>query len=327
MTASLWPRGLRALFCTLAPLALACSGESDSRDFDAASSQGDATVGVSVVDAAPAFDASPSAKLDAGSAPVLTDAAKPSVDAAGTLPRDASVLEGGSDAGSSIGPSACLPKFKPACTPEIVYSNEEPMARGAMFDRVFADPKATLQDALCTVCSILYRDPAEIPMNRRHRTVNLTLRDNGALADAGGNTIRIDVKHIEKYRELDKARTEFFGILVHEGAHLYQHYGNNGLGEGMADFVRIRAGFYEPGRRRPGGAWTDPYTTSGFFFSWLAGPGVYHRDGRSPHDIDIGYKINRAIGEAGPSAVPPLLMSTFGKDVEALWREYQQAID
>jgi len=231
------------------------------------------------------------------------------------------------DAGSAeIGPSGCLDKFKPACSPMIVFRNEEPTGRGAIFASVIPDPVATMQDAICSVCSILFREPSEIPMRSRHQTINLTLRDNPNLADASGNSIRIDLKHINGYKDPAKALREFRGIMVHEGAHLYQSYGNNGLGEGMADFVRIRVGLYEPGRRRPGGAWTDPYTTSGFFFSWLAGPGVYHKDGREPHNVDIGYMINKTIAAEGPDAVPALLQKTFGADVDALWRQYQDAL-
>jgi hypothetical protein len=94
----------------------------------------------------------------------------------------------------------------------------------------------------------------------------------------------------------------------------------------MADFVRIRVGLYEPGRRTRGGNWTDPYTTSGFFFSWLAGPGLYHKDGRNPHNTEIGYLINKTIGESGPDAVPALLMKTFGESVDVLWQSYQAAL-
>jgi hypothetical protein len=181
----------------------------------------------------------------------------------------------------------------------------------------------------CTVCSILFRSPDEIPEHRRHTEINLHVRDNPNLADAGGNTIRFDVKHIERYEgNADAALTEFMGVLVHETTHLYQNYGNGGLGEGMADFVRIRVGLYEQGRRGRGGSWTDPYTTSGFFFSWLAGPCDYHDDHRDPANVDIGYLINKTIGadERGADDVPQLFQDTFGADVDTLWNQYQDAI-
>jgi hypothetical protein len=265
-----------------------------------------------------------SGTLDAGRASdagANRDASSP-VDGGATS--DAARADGGGL--KEIGPSACLPQFKAACSPQIVFKNDEPTGRGALFDELFPDPQTTMQDVTCTVCSILFRSPDEIPQRNRHQTVNLTLRDNPNLADASGNSIRVDLKHIAGYKDKAKALLEFRGVLVHETAHLYQHYGNGGLGEGMADFVRIRVGLYERGRRRTGGAWTDPYTTSGFFFSWLAGPGIYHPDGREPHNVDIGYLINKTIGEQGADAVPGLMMRTFGSDVDKLWQEYQTAI-
>lgn len=271
-------------------------------------------------DASQANDASRTGDAGRPSDAGARDAA--STDAAARADASTSPDAGGTD----IGPSGCLDKFKAACTPAIVFKNDEPTGRGAIFTTTVPDPVATMQDAVCAVCSILFRDPSEIPERSRHKTINLTLRDNPNVADASGNSIRIDLKHIANQKDPVKALREFRGIMVHEGAHLYQNYGNGGLGEGMADFVRIRVGLYDPGRRGTGGAWTDPYTTSGFFFSWLAGPGVYHKDGREPHNADIGYLINKTIGSDGPDAVPGLLQKTFGADVDTLWRQYQDAI-
>jgi hypothetical protein len=230
-----------------------------------------------------------------------------------------------------FGPHTCLPALKEACSPEIVFTNDEPEGRGKIFAQVIPDAETFMQDVTCTVCSILFRSPDEIPEDRRHETVNLHLMVNENLADTGGNTIRFDLNYIDGFKDdPEGALLEFHGVLVHESTHLYQNYGNGGLGEGMADFVRIRTGLYEPGRRQAGGNWTDPYTTSGFFFSWLAGPSVYHADGRDPHNVDIGYLINKTIGQNGSGGsdgqfgVPQLLKEQFGEDVDTLWNEYQQ---
>jgi hypothetical protein len=77
-------------------------------------------------------------------------------------------------------------------------------------------------------------------------------------------------------------------------------------------------------RRGPGGAWTDPYTTSGFFFSWLAGPGALQKDGRPQADPDIGWAINAAM--RGNDFDDQVFMRRLGKDVDALWQEYQDAL-
>jgi len=91
----------------------------------------------------------------------------------------------------------------------------------------------------------------------------------------------------------------------------------------MADFVRIRAGHHRMNRRNVGGAWTDAYTTSGFFFSWLAGPGGLQTDGREPADPDIGWAINQQMDGNWSEQV---FMDRLDENVDTLWDEYQEAI-
>lgn len=235
---------------------------------------------------------------------------------------------GGAD--SPYGPISCSPVFEEACTPEIEFENQEPDGRGAIFNTVIPDPVATMQDIACTVCSILYRDPSEIPENKHPSKIRLVLDFHGGVAQAGGDQIQFDLNYIDNYSDASEseATTEMMGVLVHETVHLYQNYGNGGTGEGMADYVRIRTGFYEQGRRGPGGSWQDAYTTSGFFYSWLAGPCVYHMDGRTPHNKDIGYLLNKALGEGGDpyDQVDSVLKAEFGKTADELWDEYQMAL-
>ena len=132
-------------------------------------------------------------------------------------------------------------------------------------------------------------------------------------------------RHIANYREPEDARFAFLGVLIHETTHLYQFdAGGGGLVEGLADFVRIRAGHHRMNRRVAGGAWTEPYTTSGFFFSWLAGPGGLQRDGRERADPDIGWAINVAM--RGSEFREQVFMERLGADVDTLWPEYQDAL-
>jgi len=117
------------------------------------------------------------------------------------------------------------------------------------------------------------------------------------------------------------------GVLQHETVHLYQNYGNGGTGEGMADLVRTRKGYYQRNRWTKGGSWKDPYTTSGFFYSWLTGPCAFHSETLPAHDMNLPYKLNKALGntqgEAAYTAVNDLLKQTFGRDADSLWTEYQ----
>lgn len=234
---------------------------------------------------------------------------------------------GGSDGIGGVGPTSCQPAFETACKPDINFNNQHSDGGGALFDDLFPDFETAMKDITCTVCSILYRDPDEIPQNKRHSTVNVTIDAHDGVAYASGNSITISVNHLQNFNNPDSAYVEYRGVLVHETAHLYQHYGNGGTGEGMADAVRIRVGLYPQGRCNVGGSWRDAYTTSGCFYSWLTGPSVYHSIAYESYDANLPYKINATLsgtsGEGAYTAVSNLLQSTFGQSVEDLWDLYQ----
>jgi hypothetical protein len=231
----------------------------------------------------------------------------------------------GGSGGTPTSPTSCVDTFREVCRPTIDFINEEADGDAAMFDRVIPDPVTTMQDVACTVCSILYRDPEE-PHRSRPSTIRLRIYDFDGVANAGGGNINFSSRHIRNYSNPDDALFEYLGVLIHEATHIYQfNDGGGGLVEGMADFVRIRAGHHRMSRRRPGGSWTDAYTTSGFFFSWLAGPGGLQTDGRMPADPDIGWamnqQMNRSIGWS-----TEVFVERLGAPVEQLWEEYQDAL-
>ncbi|MET0384675.1 MAG: basic secretory protein-like protein [Polyangiales bacterium] len=247
-------------------------------------------------------------------------AGKPSAGAGGA---------GGSDAGDHFGVTTCQPAFESACKPTIELVNDDPNGRGKVFTDAVPDVETTLKDIACVVCSMLYRDPSEIPANKRPRTIKLILDTHGGVAQAGGGQIQFDLDYINSYADRSAAdiKQEMLGVLQHETVHLYQHYGNNGTGEGLADLVRTRKGYYPRSRWRAGGSWKDAYTTSGFFYSWLTGPCDFHAEALPAHDLELPYKLNKALadkqGDAAYAAVEDLLEETFDRDVDSLWQEYQ----
>jgi hypothetical protein len=151
------------------------------------------------------------------------------------------------------------------------------------------------------------------------------------VAQAGGDRIQFDLDYIDSYKgkSHDVIAQEMLGVLQHETVHLYQNYGTLGTGEGLADTVRARTGYYPKSRFVEGeGTWKDAYTASGNFYSWLTGPCAYHSTFYSQHDLDLPYEINKALagksGDASFDAVAALLQATFGKGPDELWQEYQQ---
>lgn len=286
-----------------------------------------AMLGFSVVVACGADDASPGGD---GTGPVDERDAGNVVDS-GTPP-DAS--DGGGDAGntSPFGTTSCQPAFEQACQPPITFVNGDPNGRGKTFTDAIPDVEAAEKEIACTACSILYRAPSEIPsgMHPTKITITLTKVSGGAVAVAGGEKIDVDLDYIASWKGEDAAaiKQELLGVLQHETVHLYQNFGNVNTREGVADLVHARTGYYSSDRwEKEEGTWKDPYTISGNFFSWLTGPCSFHSTFYSGHDLDFPYKLNAALagkdGNAAYTAVSSLIQATFGKDVDALWTEYQ----
>jgi hypothetical protein len=242
-------------------------------------------------------------------------------------------MSGGSGGAGGPGPFGivtCQPKFETACKPPIEFVNGDPDGRGKVFTNVIPNVEETMKDIACTVCSILYRDPSEIPNNKHPSKIRLVLDDHGGVAQAGGDQIQFDLNYINGYANRSMADTlqEMKGVLQHETTHLYQNYGTGGTGEGMADVVRTRGGYYPRSRWQPGGSWKNAYTDSGFFYSWLTGPCSFHSEHYEASDFDLPYKINKILaGKSGDSAsfaaVDGLLQDTFGKSADELWSIYQ----
>ena len=240
---------------------------------------------------------------------------------------------GGAAGSSAIGPfgiTSCQPAFETACKPKIEFTNGDPTGRGKVFTDVIPDIETTEKEIACTACSILYRTANEIPQNKHPTTIKIVLDTHGGVAQAGGDTIQFDLDYINGYKNQSAAVTkqEMMGVLQHETVHLYQNYGTGGTGEGLADLVRARTGYYPQSRWRSEGTWKTAYTASGNFYSWLTGPCSFHAKFYSGHDLDFPYKMNKALaGKNGDTAsfdaVAALIQQLFNKDVDSLWDQYQ----
>jgi hypothetical protein len=269
----------------------------------------------------------------AGSAPMTAGAGGSGAGAGGGGTGGGSAGSGGSGGNTNtpgpFGVVSCQPAFEVACKPNIVFQNGDPNGRGKVFTNAIPDVETTMKDIACVSCSMLYRTPDEIPSNKHPSTITLKLDDHGGVAQAGGGQIQFDLDYINSWanRSADQIKREMMGVLQHETVHLYQNYGNGGTGEGEADLVRVRMGYYEANRWRAGGSWRDAYTTSGNFYSWLTGPCVFHDEHYPMNDLDFPYKLNKVLGgksgEAAYTAVDQLLQQLFGKNAETLWDEYQ----
>lgn len=142
--------------------------------------------------------------------------------------------------------------------------------------------------------------------------------------------IELDDDHKEIHLSLDyvkgipsrnagKEAREIEGVLVHEMVHCWQWNGSGtapgGLIEGIADYVRLRAGLEPPHwKREVGGQWDAGYQHTGYFLDWLegrAGPGSVSR-------INNGLKTGKY--------KESLWQELFGESVEGLWGKYQDSL-
>jgi hypothetical protein len=224
----------------------------------------------------------------------------------------AGAATGGADGAGYPPPN---PAVDQACTPAVTFTNMFPATTGGMrFSTAIPDVVATMQQISRTVCRFIYRKPEEV---KKVTSLSLVIDEHGGVAQTAGNKIQFDANYIGGIGgSADAISFEIHGVLAHEDTHVWQNAGAGGtIVEAMADYVRYRSGYDKLSRRRPGGNWTDPYTTGGFFIVWV----------EDKYDKDWGYKINVAMKDR-TFDYGAFIQKTFGKTADALWAEYQADI-
>ncbi|KAI9152423.1 hypothetical protein H9P43_009214 [Blastocladiella emersonii ATCC 22665] len=110
---------------------------------------------------------------------------------------------------------------------------------------------------------------------------------------------------------------EIWGVLVHELVHAYQGSAHDtapgGLIEGVADYVRLRAGLAPPHwRRKTGGRWDGGYDVTAYFLDWIE------------RAVFPGFtRVLNGILVAMPRWDEQVVAEVTGHPVGALWDLYQ----
>ncbi len=186
-----------------------------------------------------------------------------------------------------------------------------------IFAASIPDAVSAMQAHARAICKILYRKVDEVKNVKQQR---LTLEANDDIAFAVGGNITFSTDYIADFargKSKPAIDAELNGVLVHEGAHVWQNTNGGGaLVEAMADYVRFKAGLLHAGAaRRAAATGTIPYTTGGFFIAWV----------EDKYDPDYGYKLNLGMKDNGFS-YPQFVQQVTGKSIDAVWADYQAAI-
>lgn len=185
---------------------------------------------------------------------------------------------------------------------------------------------SALESAVDTVLRLLYTDIEKscIPPTR---SITLVIRDMDGVAYTTGldidddhKEIHLSTKYIEHVPE-SRQKEEINGVLVHEMVHCWQHHGSNtapgGLTEGVADWVRLKAGYAPPHWRRKGDCdWDAGYERTAYFLEWL----------EEEHGEDVVRKINQALRGCKYDA-KKLWHDCCGKSIGKLWESYKKSLE
>jgi len=182
-------------------------------------------------------------------------------------------------------------------------------------------PGLALHSAVLAVLKTLYT-PQTVPRNVRSVTLFIENMDGvaytkGSDLDDDHKEIHFSIRHIENNKQ--RARDEIMGVIVHEMVHCFQFNAKGtcpgGLIEGIADYVRLKAGYVPPHWQRGGDKWDAGYQTTGYFLEFIetnCGAGTVR-------------KINDAMRDKKYDE--GIFKDLTGEPVETLWKLYKQSLE
>ncbi|XP_074270040.1 uncharacterized protein LOC141593014 isoform X2 [Silene latifolia] len=134
-----------------------------------------------------------------------------------------------------------------------------------------------------------------------------------AVAHTSNNKIQFTAEYLADYN--GDVKTEFTGVIFHEMTHVWQWYGNGqangGLIQGIADYVRLKAGYIEHEWAQPGdgSSWDEGYSVTARFLDYCDGL-------MSGFVAQLNNKMKYGYSD-------DFFKDLLGKSVDLLWSDYQ----
>lgn len=216
--------------------------------------------------------------------------------------------------------------------PRVVLAHEDTDSEGyKRLNRLIPDIEKTINDISLKVNKKLYKNFTQVP---EFDQVTFSLQWSDVLASRGGSgktmLLTFSTKYItEKLAKQpdEQVLYELEGVLWHELTHGYQGYPKNGeyrsnsgfhaFIEGVADLVRIDAGYHKTRKPKPSDTWLGGYTNTGFFLHWI----------KTEYETDFIYKFNQTAIELEPWSFETAIESVTGQPIDALWSKYQATLN
>lgn len=194
-----------------------------------------------------------------------------------------------------------------------VINNATGTAGGTRFDNEIGIPWSaqTLRHASKFIWKIFQQGEGE--RNNKVEEILMIVEISEYIAYEEDNEIHVSTEYIANY--VGDLMFEIKGILFHETTHVWQWFGNGeapaGLTEGVADYVRLKAGLVPPHwpKRGTGKKWDEGYAVTAYFLEYCNGL----KDG-------FVAKLNEKMKDCYSE---DYLVHLLGKNVDDLWKDYK----
>ncbi|XP_020553194.1 uncharacterized protein LOC105172834 isoform X3 [Sesamum indicum] len=209
---------------------------------------------------------------------------------------------------------AVLPAMRGVVAVEFTVSNNAAgTTGGARFERDIG-AQYTLQTMNVSTEFIWRTFQQNVPSDRKTlQKVSLFVDDMDGVAYTVNDQIHVSARYIQGYS--GDVKREFTGVLYHEMTHVWQWSGNGqapgGLIEGIADFVRLKAGYAPSHWVKPGQGdrWDQGYDVTARFLDYCNGL-------RSGFVAELNKKMKSGYSNN-------YFVELLGKTVDQLWKDYK----